>query len=160
LSFVERPDSQGREAPTLAGIRWLILALLTFGMIGTAADLLLLDHYEDLWQVPPLVLIAAGLAAAAATAARPTGASVTALRWLMVLFIVSGLAGLLLHFNGNREFQREMDPSLSGWPLIVKVVTAKAPPALAPAAMIQLGLLGLIFAYRHPARKGNAGVGL
>ncbi len=140
-------------------MRWLVLALLTFGMIGTASDLLLLDHYEDIWQIPPLVLIAAGLVVAAVTAARPTRAAVTALRWLMMLFVLSGLAGVLLHFNGNREFQREMDPALSGWPLFVKVVTAKAPPALAPAAMIQLGLLGLVFTYRHPLRgRGREGV--
>jgi hypothetical protein len=44
-----------------------------------------------------------------------------------------------------------MDPSLSGWPLFVKVVTAKAPPALAPGVMVQLGLLGLVYTYRHPA---------
>jgi hypothetical protein len=30
-------------------------------------------------------------------------------------------------------------------------MTAKAPPALAPAGLIQLGLLGLLYTYRHPA---------
>jgi hypothetical protein len=29
-------------------------------------------------------------------------------------------------------------------------VTAKAPPALAPAVMAQLGFLGLLYTYRHP----------
>jgi len=41
-----------------------------------------------------------------------------------------------------------MDPSLEGWALFVKVIRAKAPPALAPAAMIQIGLLGLLYTYR------------
>ena len=69
----------------------------------------------------------------------------------MTMFVAAGDAGVLLHYNGNREFQTEMDPSLSGWPLFVKVVTAKAPPALAPGPWWQLGLLGLLYTYRHPA---------
>ena len=141
-----------RDPAPLARLRWLVLALLTFGMMGTGIDLLLLDHYEEIWQMAPLLLIVAGLAAAAAVAARPAPWSISALRWTMVLFIVSGIAGIALHYNGNREFQREMDPALTGWPLVVKVMTAKAPPALAPASMIQLGLLGMLFTYRHPAR--------
>ena len=32
-------------------------------------------------------------------------------------------------------------------------MTAKAPPALAPAGMIQMGLLGLLYTYRHPALR-------
>ena len=140
------------EPAPLARLRWLVLALLTFGMIGTGIDLLLLDHYEDIWQLPPLLLVVAGLAAAAAVGTRPAAWSIAALRWTMILFVVSGIAGIALHYSGNREFQREMDPALAGWPLVVKVLTAKAPPALAPASMIQLGLLGMLFTYRHPAR--------
>jgi len=35
-------------------------------------------------------------------------------------------------------------------------MTAKTPPALAPGAMIQLGLLGLVYTYRHPfIRQSN-----
>jgi hypothetical protein len=70
----------------------------------------------------------------------------------MVLFIASGLIGLVLHYIGNREFQREMDPALGGWALFVKVMTAKAPPALAPSVMVQMGLLGLLYTYRHPSQ--------
>jgi len=55
--------------------------------------------------------------------------------------------------NGNTEFQHEMDPTLEGWTLFVKVMRAKAPPALAPAANIQIGLLGLLYTYRHAASE-------
>ena len=139
-----------REPSTLNALRWLVLALLTFGMLGTAMDLLLLAHYEDAWQWPPLALIVVGLLVVAWIALRESSGAIAALRWTMGLFVVAGAAGLLLHYNGNREFQKELDPALSGWPLFVKVVTAKAPPALAPAGMIQLGLLGLLFTYKHP----------
>jgi hypothetical protein len=77
--------------------------------------------------------------------------AILAFRMTMTLFLGAGLLGILLHYNGNREFQTDMDPSLTGWPLFVKVVTAKAPPALAPGVMVQMGLLGLLYTYRHPA---------
>jgi hypothetical protein len=147
------------EPPTLAALRWLLLALLTIGLIGTATDLLLLEHFEDAWQLPPLVLIAAGLCSVAWIAARGGAAAIAALRWTMWLCIAAGVVGVALHFNGNREFQQEIDPTLSGWPLFVKVITAKAPPALAPASMVQLGLLGLLFTYRHPAFAPGAPAG-
>ena len=84
------------------------------------------------------------------TASGPLCAALTTLRIAMVLCVASGLIGVALHYSGNREFQHEIDPSLAGWELFVKVVTAKAPPALAPAVMAQLGFLGLLYTYRHP----------
>ena len=77
----------------------------------------------------------------------------TTMRILMVLFVAAGFLGMAMHYNGNREFQQEMDPSLAGWPLFVKIITSKAPPALAPAAMIQMGLLGCSIPIRHPALR-------
>jgi hypothetical protein len=121
-------------------------------MIGTAADLMLLDHHEDGWQLAPLVLIAAGVGLGAICGLRPTPALIAAMRGLMVLFVAAGGVGMLLHYSGNSEFQLEMDPGLAGWDLFVKAMTAKAPPALAPAVMIQMGLLGLLYTYRHPGR--------
>ena len=145
------------ESPTLAALRWLLLGVLTVGMVGTGTDLLLLDHYEDVWQMPPLLLIVAGLCTVAWIAARGGRASVEALRWTMWLFVAAGVIGVALHFNGNREFQKEIDPTLQGWPLFVKVMTAKAPPALAPGSMVQLGLIGLLFTYKHPAGRRSGG---
>jgi FtsH-binding integral membrane protein len=141
------------QPSTLAALRWLVLALLTFGMLGTAVDLVLLAHNEDVWQWPPLALIVAGLMVVAWIAVRENRAAILTLRWTMSSFVVAGIAGLVLHYNGNREFQKELDPALSGWPLFVKVVTAKAPPAVAPAGMIQLGLLGLLFTYKNSGRR-------
>jgi hypothetical protein len=59
--------------------------------------------------------------------------------------------GTYLHFQVNMEFQLEMDPALSGLALYRKAILAKTPPALAPGAMIQLGLIGLAYTFRHPA---------
>ena len=132
-----------------------MLALVVAAMIGTFVDLMLLEHHEDGWQTVPLVLLAAGVLAAAATLTGRAGA-VLLFRIVMALVIASGIVGLGLHYLGNTEFQKEMDPSLAGWPLFVKSITAKAPPALAPASMVQMGLLGLLYTYHHPALRRRA----
>jgi hypothetical protein len=142
--------SESLEPDRLRTIRRLMLLLLLVAMIGTAIDLMLLNHHEDVWQMVPLGVIALGVVSAVA-AARGGRRAVALMRVVMGLFVVAGLLGIGLHYLGNREFQREMDPGLQGWNLLVKVVTAKAPPALAPVAMIQIGLLGLLFTYQHPA---------
>ena len=139
------------DGAVLRTVRALLLTILCLGMIGTAADLLLLDHYEDAWQMAPLGLIGVALAMVLWVVTRGGWLGVLGLRTTMVLFVVSGAAGIFFHYNGNQEFQREIDPELAGWALFVKVMTAKAPPALAPAVMVQLGLLGLLYTYRHPA---------
>jgi hypothetical protein len=72
----------------------------------------------------------------------------------MVLFVVSGALGLLLHFKGNVTFELEMEPSVSGWPLIWAALRG-ATPALAPGTMVQLGLIGLAYTYHHPALRAR-----
>ena len=134
-------------------MRRLVLLLLTVAMIGTAADLMLLDHHEDFWQMVPLGVIALGVVSVAVAAMKGGAGTVTLMRVTMALFIAAGLLGMGLHYIGNSEFQLEMDPSLHGWSLLMKSMTSKAPPALAPAAMIQMGLLGLLYTYEHPALR-------
>ena len=63
--------------------------------------------------------------------------------------VVSGLIGLWQHYQGNVEFEREMYPDLGGLELVVKALHG-AFPALAPGTMIQLGLLGMAYTFRHP----------
>lgn len=138
-------------ADALPRLRRFLLAILFLGMSGSAAELLLLGHHEDAQQLIPLVLIGATLAVLAWHACSGRRASVRALQLMMLLFIAAGFAGIVLHFRSNMEFQLETDPSLQGQKLLFKVLQAKAPPALAPGVMVQLGLLGLAFAYRHPA---------
>ena len=139
------------EAPGLRIMRRLILLLLTVAMIGTAVDLMLLDHHEDFWQMVPLGVIALGVVSVMLSTVKGGVGPVMLMRVTMALFVCAGFVGMGLHYIGNNEFQLEMDPSLHGWSLFVKSITSKAPPALAPAAMIQMGLLGLLYTYKHPA---------
>jgi hypothetical protein len=138
--------------PTLAALRRLLLGLLLVGLAGTATDLLLLGHYEDAWQLIPLIAIAVAALAAVGVArngTRPRVAAVRLFQATMLLLIVSGAAGIVLHYRANMEFKLEMDPSLSGFALFSSVVRAKAPPALAPATLALLGLLGLTSVFRR-----------
>ena len=135
----------------LMAIRRWLLALLAFGLVASALDLVLLEHFEGWWQMVPLVVIGLSLASIAWHLAGGGAASIRALRWCMVASVVSGFAGVVLHFRGNMSFQLDMDPAIAGWDLFTRVMHAKAPPALAPGAMVQLGLLGLIYTFRHPA---------
>jgi len=134
-------------------LRRLILALLTFGLVALGGELLALGHYEDPWQLVPLGLLAASVVVIAWHVVAGSPASIQALRIMMVLVMVAGAIGITLHYQGNVEFQLEVHPELSGWPLFANVLHAKAPPALAPGVMAQLGFLGLIYTVKHPALR-------
>ena len=125
--------------------RWLFWVLV-LGLVGTGAELMLLEHYEEPWQVAPIVLIALAIAALARHRSRRDAWSLRTFQVLMVLFLAAGLLGVALHFDGAAEFQREIDPAIDAWNLVKKVMRAKAPPVLAPGVMLQLGLIGLVYA--------------
>jgi hypothetical protein len=131
--------------------RRILLAILIIGIAGLSLELWLLAHVEDAYQLIPLVLNGAGLLMAALVATRPSAGTIRLFQSMMLLMIASGVLGVWLHYQATTEFQLEMDPSLTGWALFRKAIVAKAPPALAPGAMIQLGLVGLAYTFRHPA---------
>jgi hypothetical protein len=131
----------------LVAIRRVILAVLVLGMTGLLAELTLLSHYEDVKQWIPLAVLSAGLVSLVVQLAHPRAWTLTVVRLVMVLFIVSGVLGMYLHFRGSREFQLEMDPSMGGTVLMWKVLRAKSPPTLSPGTMVQMGILGLGYTY-------------
>ena len=133
-------------------LRKLLLVTLIVSVVGTLIELLLLEHFEDAWQWAPVALLAASLVTLAWHGLEHGVASLNVLRALMVLCMASGLVGLLLHYKGNVEFELEMYPDLSGWKLF-KDSMMGATPALAPGAMLQIGLVGLAWTFRHPALK-------
>ena len=68
---------------------------------------------------------------------------------IMVLFVVNGALGLYQHYQGNLEFELEMYPSISGFELVWEALKGPT-PSLAPGTMVLLGMLGLIYTFRHP----------
>jgi hypothetical protein len=129
-----------------------LFAILLLGMIGTVGELLLLGHTEDLRQWIPLILLGTGLLVSLWYAHDSSARSANVLRTILIGYILSGLAGIYFHYQGSAEFKLESNPRLAGWALFREAIGAKAPPLLAPGAMVQLGLLGLVYVQLHAAR--------
>jgi hypothetical protein len=135
------------SADPVGMLRLWILGVLVLGLLGTVVELVLLSHYEQPVQLVPVVLIVLALVVLAWHVMGHSASSLRVLMGLMVLFVLAGFAGFVAHFHGSAEFQLELEPSLSTWELLEKVLHAKAPPLLAPGMMMQLGLLGLAYVY-------------
>ena len=136
-------------------IRRGLLATLLLGICGTLVELLLLKHTDGLWQLAPLALLGVALAVLVAHQLLARAATIRALQGVMILFLASGVVGLALHYRGNVEWELERMASLSGVELFRHAVMG-ATPTLAPGAMVILGLIGLLYTYRHPATSRAA----
>lgn len=142
-STTAAPDAGSR-------IRRLLFALVALGILGLTAELVLLEHYEEWQQWLPLAGLGVGLLALVGVIVRPARTTVRLFRVIMIVFLVLGTIGVYLHLAGNIEFELEMAPDLRGGALLWKALRG-ATPALAPGALAQVGLLGLIATMRHPA---------
>jgi hypothetical protein len=149
-------DARSSEA-ILAIVRRVTLVILVLAMGGIFVELLLTEHFADVWQLIPLVLLGLGLPLVAWHARTPSVSSARTLRALMTLFVLSGLLGVFLHYRGNVEFELEQNPRATRWALFRDAMMG-ATPALAPGVMVQIGLLGLLYAFLpgHPKTSGGA----
>lgn len=129
-------------------LRRFLGAIFLVGSIGLAAELIFIGHVDDAAQQIPLALIAVGAATLVWDAAHPNVWSLKLFRVAAVLLIAGGLLGVALHYQSNVEFEREMYPDLRGFKLLREALSG-ALPALAPGALVQLGLLGLAYAYQE-----------
>lgn len=142
--------------PELTTIRRILAAIFLFGSVGTGIELVLLEHTEGVWQNVPLALVGIGCLALSALAIRPATTRLRVFQLTMWLFVASGLAGVLLHYQGNVVFELELNPEAGGWELFWESLKG-ATPSLAPATMTLLGALGLAYTYRHPAARAAGG---
>jgi hypothetical protein len=141
-----------------ASLRQLLLALVLLGIIGLEAELALLRHAESFTQWIPHISLFIGLIVTVAIYLAPRRPALRSFQLVMAFYLLVGALGVYLHYRGNVEFALERDPSLGGLELIWKALRG-ATPALAPGAVAQLGLLGLLYTYRHPAlESADAGV--
>jgi len=139
----------------LVVMRRVVAALFLFGSLGTAAELVLLEHTEGFWQKAPLALLAAGCGWLCLLVLRPGVAGIRVFQGLMTVFVASGIAGVVLHYQGNAEFERELNPEAAGIELFWESIQG-ATPTLAPGTMILLGALGLTYTYRRPAATARS----
>jgi hypothetical protein len=124
--------------------------MFLMSVLGTGCELLLVGHFDGAWQIAPLALFGLSIIVLAWERLGGGATSIRAHQALMILYIVSGLVGLALHYRANVEFELEMYPDLGGFALFWKAIQGASPPSLAPGAMVALGLLGLAYAYHHP----------
>jgi hypothetical protein len=132
--------------------RPVLFLILLLGILGTGVELLLLEHVEDAWQLVPLALIAASLIVLLLHTRRRSRSTLQAFRAVMAMFVLSGALGVWLHYRGNVEFELEMYPAMQGLELFREAIMG-ATPSLAPGTMIQLGLLGFVYAFRQPVSE-------
>ena len=139
---------QGEPGP-IHVVRRILLGLLLVGIVGTLTELFLLEHTEDSWQLLPLVLLGLSLGAILLWVVSPSRSTMRVFQTVMLLFLSGGALCLYLHYRGNVEFELQIYPSLRGFALFWEALKG-ATPALAPAAMAHLGLVGLAYSYHHP----------
>jgi hypothetical protein len=130
-------------------VRAALLGLVVFASLGLIADLILLEHTDGFSQWLPLAALGVVMVDAIWVAVRPAPTSLRIFQALMIAVFVIGMAGIYLHYRSNVEFELEMNPTLGG-PKLVWQSLKGAVPALAPGALAQLGLLGLVFTLGHP----------
>lgn len=135
-------------------VRTLVLGVFVFSLLGTGGELILLEHTEDIWMWIPLGLMGGSTLLLVVYGITKARWSVQAFQWLMILFVISGFVGIWLHLKGNMEFELEMYPDIEGFKLLWEALKG-ATPALAPGTMTQLGLLGLIYTFKHPMLSYN-----
>lgn len=107
-----------------------------------------MEHTEGFWQLVPVCLIGVSVIVLGWHAMFGGATILRVLQGTMGLVVLSGVAGILLHYRGNVEFEVEMYPSLSGFELFLEAMKG-ATPALAPGTMTILGLLGLAYTYGY-----------
>jgi hypothetical protein len=124
--------TMGVNAACDGPLRQMLLALVFLGAAGLLVELGLLEHFDSVTQWIPLALLVVVLGATGAVYVRRGPGTVRFFQGVMALCVVTGVIGVYLHY---REAIRG------------------ATPALAPGALSQLGLLGLAYAFRHPALR-------
>ncbi len=123
--------------------------IFVLGSVGLGAELLLLEHFKEWRQQVPLALLVLGLILLAVHLVYKGPVVLRLFRLMMLEFVLGGIVGVWIHFDANLDFELEMYSKLSGWDLISRSAHG-ALPVLAPGALIQLGLIGLLYTYRHP----------
>ena len=137
-----------RDSGTI--LRRGLLLIFVLGTVGLGTELLLLGHFEEWRQQVPLVLLVLGLVLLAIRLFYPGAIILRLFRLTMLAFVLGGIVGLWFHLSSNMEFELEMYPTLTGLELLSKALGG-AMPALAPGALVQLGLIGFLYTYQHPA---------
>lgn len=110
-------------------------------VFGTMLELLLIGHYEDVFQLIPICCIGLVVLISGFLYFFRTRILKHIFKSLLIITTLSGFYGVYLHLFSNFEFELEMQPTANNWDLIIESFTG-ALPVLAPFSMIVLALIG------------------
>ncbi len=122
---------------------WVALAIV-FMALGTIAELLLLSHYEDNWQLLPIVLIALSMILMVIIRMKRLSWAIQSFKISLLACALSGFLGAYFHLRANLEFEMELHPTQSWTTSFIESLSG-ALPALAPGSMILFALIGYIY---------------
>lgn len=126
---------------SLHNARAVIGFAIAFMAIGLLLELYLLDHYEGLFQLIPLICVSLNLLLAVYFLFRYNTLLMKVFKVSLVLNALSGFYGIFLHLKANYEFEKEISPGLDGMDLFMEMASG-ALPSLAPGSLILLSLIG------------------
>lgn len=135
-------------------LRPMLLIVFLLGATGAGIELLLLGHTEKLPQLIPLALITTSVTIALAWFITRDRRLLRIFQLSMLLWLLAGPVGIVLHFRANVRVELELNPEARGMSLIRNAVRGTM-PALAPGTMFELGLVGLLYTYGHPVFRGG-----
>lgn len=115
--------------------RRFLLGTAALVFAGTAAELVLIGHFEEWIQWTPFVLCALGLGAVAAVRFGSTPGRLGAVRAALGLVVAGGLFGVYEHFEHNLGFEREIRPGASTGALLLDAAQG-ASPLLASGVLV------------------------
>ena len=122
------------------GKQVIVLALL-FMMMGTLLELYLLEHYEDSFQLIPVLCIAFSLTNLIILLFKKSKKIINLFKLMLVLTSLSGVYGVFLHLQSNFEFEQDMKPTATNWELFSESLSG-ALPTLAPMSLVVLACIG------------------
>ncbi len=142
------------DSVTLRRLRGFLGVLAAALFVGTAGELLLVGHTEDLLQLIPFALCALGVLALAAAWRSPGRASTITLRAVMALTVAGCVVGVAQHANGNLEIVRETRPNATTGQ-VLSATLGGGNPLFAPGILAVAAALSVAATYSAPARPSN-----
>lgn len=132
---------------------WLRRALLTAAAatyIGAAVELVLVEHYEGVWQLVPFGVIAVGLLAIGMAWSAPTERA-RVLKVVGAVAVVASVLGVYFHLEGNWTLVAEVRPDQSAAARAWDALSG-GNPLLAPGMVALAGVLGAVAGARGEER--------
>ena len=122
-------------------VKQVIVLALLFMMMGTLLELYLLEHYEDTFQLIPVLCIAFSLTNLIILLFKKSKKIINLFKLMLVLTSLSGVYGVFLHLQSNFDFEQDMKPTATNWELFSESLSG-ALPTLAPMSLVVLACIG------------------